>query len=89
VKSVDLPEFEFPATYPLKIMGRAVPEFTEYITDIVEVHAPGFDRTTIKLRASGKGTFVSMNLVITATDRKMLDDLYADLMSCGLVNMVL
>ena len=85
---VDLPEFEFPATYPLKIMGRAVPEFSDSIIEIVELHAPGFDRTTIELRASGKGTFVSMNLVITATNRQMLDDLYADLMGCGLVNMV-
>ncbi len=70
-------------------MGRAAPDFTDRIVEIVETHAPGFDRTTIRLRDSSKGTFVSLNLVIIASDREMLDALYAELMGSGLVNMVL
>lgn len=87
--SMDLPEFEFPASYPLKIMGRAVPEFTSTVVDIVAQHDPTFDKESVKIRESSKGTFVSLNLVITATDREMLDALYSQLMACGLVNMVL
>ena len=85
--SMDLPEFEFPASYPLKIMGRNLPEFTATVVDIVAEHDPTFDRDTVKIRGSSKGTFVSLNLVITATDREMLDKLYSQLRACGLVNM--
>jgi putative lipoic acid-binding regulatory protein len=89
VASIDLPEFEFPASYPLKIMGRAVPEFSVTVIDIVVAHDVFFDRETILIKESSKGTFTSINLVITATDREMLDALYTQLMACGLVNMVL
>ena len=81
MKSVELPEFEFPAAYPLKIMGRAVPEFSDTVIEIVEQHAPGFDRESISIRQSSKGRFVSLNLEITATDRNMLNALYAELMA--------
>jgi putative lipoic acid-binding regulatory protein len=89
LKEIELPEFEFPARYPLKIMGRAVPEFTSVVVEIVREHAPDFDYENVSMRLSSKGTFASLHLEIVATDRDMLNALHAQLMACGLVKMVL
>ena len=85
----DLPKIEFPCDYPVKVMGRSVPEFETVITDVIERHSPGFPRESMSLRASREGTFVSLTVQITATGKAQLKRLHEDLLATGLVNMVI
>ncbi|MEM0955510.1 MAG: DUF493 domain-containing protein [Pseudomonadota bacterium] len=85
----DPPRIEFPCDYPVKVMGRSVPEFESVIAEVIERHSPGFPRDSISLRASREGTFVSLTAQITATGKAQLKKLHEDLLATGLVNMVL
>ena len=83
------PKIEFPCAYPVKILGRSVPEFETVVLEVIEKHSPGFSRETISMRASREGTFVSMTVEITATGKPQLQALHQELMSTGLVQMVI
>lgn len=85
----DPPKIEFPCDYPIKVLGRNVAEFRPVVIDVFERHAPGFDREAIAVKASSKGTFTSLTITITATGKEQLDALHRDLMSTGLVQMVI
>lgn len=83
------PRIEFPCDYPVKVLGRRVPEFEEVVVEVIERHSPGFARESISLRASREGTFVSLSVQITATGKDQLRALHQDLMETGLVQMVI
>ncbi|WP_018152806.1 YbeD family protein [Leeia oryzae] len=78
----------FPCAFPLKIMGLRTDEFTQVIVDVVKVHAPDFDASTVEMRASGSGNYISLTCTITATSKPQLDDLYRALSSHPLVKVV-
>jgi putative lipoic acid-binding regulatory protein len=86
---VEAPKIEFPCAYPIKVMGRQVDDFRTVVLEVFERHAPGFDSEAISVRASSKGTFVALTVVIQATGKDQLDALHRDLIDTGLVNMVL
>ncbi|MFT6286895.1 MAG: putative lipoic acid-binding regulatory protein [Halieaceae bacterium] len=85
----EAPKIEFPCDYPIKVLGRSVDEFTEVVITVFEQHAPGFDRESITVKASRKGTFHSLNITITATGPDQLKALHEELMATGLVQMVI
>ena len=80
---------EFPCDFPLKIMGPAHDDFLAVVTEVVRVHAPDFDGTTVQTRASSKGNYLSVTAVIRATSRTQLDTLYLALSSHPMVKIVL
>lgn len=81
--------FEFPCDFPIKIMGRAHDGFAQAIAEIVLKHAPDFDPATMEMRASGKGTYLSLTCTIVALSRAQLDALYRELSSHESVQVVL
>ena len=83
------PKIEFPCEYPIKVLGRSSATYHEVILEVFERHAPGFDRQTIEVRDSRKGTFTSLTITITATGKEQLDALHRDLMATGHVQMVI
>ncbi len=83
------PKIEFPCDYPVKVLGRASPEFEPVILDVFERHDPGFNRERITAKASREGTFVSLTVFITATGKPQLEALHEDLIATGLVQMVI
>jgi putative lipoic acid-binding regulatory protein len=83
------PRIEFPCEYPIKVLGRSVPEFEEQVLDVFECHAPGFDRSRVTVRASSRGNFAALTVTITATGKPQLEALHRDLMQTGLVQMVI
>lgn len=83
------PKIEFPCEYPVKVMGRSVPEFEVTVLEIFERHAPGFPRHRMKSRPSREGTFVAITIIITATGKTQLEALHTDLLATGLVQMVI
>lgn len=84
------PKIEFPCEdYIVKIMGDASVEFEAGVLEIVERHAPGFNREKTKIRPSSKGRFESLSVWITATGEDQLRALFEDLKKHPAVKMVL
>jgi putative lipoic acid-binding regulatory protein len=80
---------EFPCVFPLKIMGRTRPGFAQAMLEIVMRHAPDFDATTLEMRSSSAGNYISLTATVNATSREQLDDLYRELVAHSMVAMVL
>ncbi len=67
---------EFPADFPLKVMGRRVDGFAQAIVALVLERLPGFDPSTIELRASSKGAWLSLTLMLRVESRAQLESIY-------------
>lgn len=80
---------EFPCDFPLKIMGVASTDFAGAIVEVVRRHVPDFDATTVEMRASSGGKYVSLTCTVNATSKQQLDNLYLELTAHPLVKVVL
>ena len=80
---------EFPCAFPLKIMGLSSDALAQTVLAIVQRHAPDFDGTTMEMRASSGGKYVSLTCTINATSKAQLDALYGELSGHPLVKVVL
>jgi putative lipoic acid-binding regulatory protein len=80
---------EYPTDFPIKIMGKSVPDFEQTIIAVVLQHAPDFDPATVEIRPSRAGNYVSVTCTIRATSREQLDDLYRALSGHPMVKVVL
>ena len=81
--------FDFPCAFPLKIMGLADAALAQAVLEIVLRHAPDFAASTMAMRASSGGKYVSLTCTINAHSRAQLDTLYRELSSHPLVKIVL
>jgi len=80
---------EYPSEFPIKVMGKAVPEFAEVLTDVVLQYDPVFDPAGIEFRPSKGGNYMGLTFRVTATSREQLDNLYKALHAHPLVSIVL
>jgi len=83
------PRIEFPCQYPVKVMGEKHESFHIEVLEIFRRHAPGVTDEHMTIRASGKGTYVALTVVIHATGKDQLDALFADLKCLAAVKLVL
>ncbi|NCW01122.1 MAG: DUF493 family protein [Betaproteobacteria bacterium] len=51
---------QFPCDFPIKIMGRNVPRFSQDICDLICQHAPDFNPATLEIRASSKANYIGL-----------------------------
>ena len=79
----------FPCEFPIKIMGRTQAGFAQTVVEIVRRHAPDFDASTVEMRPSREGKYLSVTTTINATSREQLDNLYRELCDHPMVAMVL
>ena len=87
--SEEAPKIEFPCAYPVKVIGFSAPDYKQFVMDVTEIHAPGFDRTSVTLRESRTGKYCSVTITIEATGEPQLKALFEDLKASGRVTMVL
>jgi uncharacterized protein len=81
---------EYPSKFPIKVMGKNLPEFEAEMVRLAQRHDPSFESTTgLEVRESGKGNYLGITLTITATSREQLDAIYRELSSHALVKLVL
>jgi putative lipoic acid-binding regulatory protein len=80
---------EYPCEFPIKIMGHTRSGFTQTMLEVVQRHAPDFDGTTLEMKASKHGKYLSVTCTINATSRAQLDALYEELCDHPMVVMVL
>ncbi|AOE83400.1 DUF493 domain-containing protein [Pseudomonas sp. TCU-HL1] len=87
---VQPPKIEFPCErYPIKVIGDSFDGFADLVIDIIQRHAPGFDASTLVMRDSRNGRFLSVQVLITATGVDQLQAIHVDLRATGRVHMVL
>ncbi len=79
----------FPCDFPLKVMGVRRDEFAQTIVEVVMRHAPDFDASTVEMRASKAGNYLSVTCTVRATSRSQLDALYRELVAHPWVKIVL
>lgn len=70
---------EFPCDFPIKMMGRDLPEFREVAVALVEQHVGKIPGDAIRTALSRKGNFLSITITIKAMNQQQLDDIYRDL----------
>ena len=79
----------FPCDFPIKVMGRKERGFAQAVIEIVLRHAPDFDASTVEMRPSRQGSYLSVTCTVRASSREQLDTLYQELCDHPCVVMVL
>ncbi|WP_136413579.1 MULTISPECIES: DUF493 family protein [Oxalobacteraceae] len=80
---------EYPSDFPIKVMGIMQEAFAETMVEVVRLHDPTFHAGKMEMRASSKGTYLSLTITVRATSREQLDNLYRALSSHPMVKVVL
>jgi len=81
--------FVFPTDFPIKIMGPNRLEFEPQMIAIVRSHAPDLDISTVEVRQSRAGNYLSLTVTIRAQSRAQLDAIYRELTGHPWVKVVL
>ncbi len=80
----------FPCDFPIKIMGKTQAGFAQAIVEVVERHAPDFDPSTIEMRPSREGNYLSLTVHRERARRaNSSTTLYRELCDHPMVTMVL
>ncbi|MFV9474481.1 DUF493 family protein [Advenella sp. RU8] len=80
---------EYPCDFPIKVMGVNHPELAQMLVELVLQHDPGFDASTVEMRASKGGNYIGLTFTVRATSREQLDTIYRTLHGHELVKVVL
>lgn len=87
---VQPPKIDFPCErYPIKVIGTAGEGFSALVIEVIQRHAPDLDTSTLVMRDSRNGNFLSVQVLITATGVEQLQAIHVDLRATGRVHMVL
>lgn len=81
--------FEFPCTFPIKIVGLANDTFEGNVLAICKKHFPLLTEGSLKQRSSSEGKYLSLTVTVLAESKLQLDALYQDLTQCPDVMMAL
>lgn len=66
-------------------MGRADTGIEAIVVEIIGRHAPDLDPTSVRVRSSRGGKWLSVTVTIQAQSRSQLDAIYRDLTAHGSV----
>ena len=80
---------EYPSDFPIKVMGKKHPDFTQLLTDLVLQFDPVLDPATVEIRPSKNGNYIGLTFTVRATSREQLDALYRALHAHPMVSVVL
>ena len=83
------PIFEFPCTFPIKIIGNNSEGFVQTIITIVRKHVPTLSDEAVTSHPSSNGKYRALTATFTAESQKQLDALYTELTKDERVLMVL
>ncbi len=79
----------FPCDFPIKIMGKAHPEFKDTIFKVVSIHDHEIDLAKVEERKSSGGNYTGLTITVRATSQQQLDAIYLALTSHPMVKIVL
>jgi putative lipoic acid-binding regulatory protein len=80
---------EFPCHFPIKVMGEVHDEFTSTVIEIIKQKNKKFDPSTIEMKGSSEGRYISLTCFVYVTSKPELDDIYRSLSSHPMIKVVL
>lgn len=80
---------EFPCDFPIKAFGPAIAEFPELVMEMVRCHAPDTPDAALSCKTSSGGRYYCVTVIVRATGREQLDEIYRLLTASELVAMAL
>lgn len=80
---------EYPSDFPIKVMGAAHDEFASTIATVLAGLDPSFNASNMEVRPSAKGNYIGLTVIVRATSREQLDDIYSTLSAHPMVKVVL
>jgi putative lipoic acid-binding regulatory protein len=81
--------FEFPCSFPIKVIGHDREDFPAIVTAILRKHVPSLREEEVVAKPSSGGKYVSLTATFTAESMEQLDALYLELTRHERVIMVL
>lgn len=80
---------EFPCDFPIKVMGETHAEFTNEIIKTIQGVLPDFDASSIEMRGSSGGKYISLTCTVHVISKPQLDAVYRVLTSHPMVKVTL
>jgi uncharacterized protein len=80
---------EFPCHFPIKVIGEVHNEFTSTVIEIIKQKNRKFDPSTIEMKGSSEGRYISLTCFVYVTSKPELDDIYRSLSSHPMIKVVL
>ncbi len=80
--------FEFPCSYPIKIMGKNEFDLEKRVLELLMPHLDG-ESIQIESRLSSGGNYCAITVTFTAKSKAQLDDIYMSLTAEKRFTMVL
>ena len=81
--------FEFPCQFPIKAMGRNIPDLDAIVVEIIRRHVDNLSENAVRTRESKGAKFISITVEIEAQNKAQLDAIYTDLNACPDIVMTL
>ena len=81
--------FEFPCQFPIKAMGKNIPDLDAIVVEIVRRHVDNLSENAVRTRTSKGEKFISITVEIEAQSKAQLDAIYTDLNACPDIVMTL
>ena len=88
-RNIDETLLKFPCDFPVKVMGLATKEFETAVFEICQRHYPELTEDMTSFRKSADEKYLSITVIIHATSKAQLDNIYLDLTSSEHVIMAL
>jgi hypothetical protein len=80
---------DYPSDFPVKVIGHQHPEFVDTMVRLAQEFDPEFGTHKLELRASKTDKYLGITLIVRATSRAQLDDLYLALTRHPMVKLAL
>jgi len=80
---------EFPCRFPIKAMGKNMNDFDALVVEIVRRHVGDLHESAVTSRPSSGGAYMAVTVVIEASSRSQLDNIYQELSANPAVLMAL
>ena len=81
--------FEFPCQFPIKAMGKNIPDLDAIVVEIIRRHVDKLSENAVRTRESKGAKFISITVEIEAQNKAQLDAIYTDLNACPNIVMTL
>ncbi|GAW87110.1 conserved hypothetical protein [Bathymodiolus platifrons methanotrophic gill symbiont] len=81
--------FKFPCQFPIKAMGKNIPDLDAIIVALVRRHVDNLSENAVRTRLSKGGKFIAITVEVEAQSKAQLDAIYTDLNACPHITMTL
>lgn len=71
--------FDFPTTFPLKVLGKNENNFRDFVLAVMEKHTLPDEIQKVSERPSNNDAYLSVTVTFVAQSREQLDGIYREL----------